>query len=227
MGKRSNLLKNPYFVIIYYRYSKRYSKKLRYYSRFIMELCYMFGRKKKKNPKSVGMENKDVSSSCEEECVCDTCENSRHLLENCNQELMQTKEQLVRVTADLQNFKKRVDKERVQWAYIAQSDLIQDILSIIDNFDRALAQKNQEDLSPELAAFLDGFAMISKSLYKFLEKYKVTEITQIKNFDPNFHEAISQIDFPDYTSGEIIEVIQKGFMFKDKVLRPAKVVVAK
>jgi len=199
----------------------------------------MFGRKKNKNKENKENNN---SSTCEKKSDCDSCQNYDKCrcccecdgcdvvckaLEGCKQELVQAKEKLIRVTADLQNFKKRVEKEKIQWMHIAQSDLIHDILSIVDDFDRALAEKDKEGVSPELAAFLEGFVMIWKSLYKFLEKYNVTEITQVQQFDPNLHEAISQIDSPDHTSGDIVDVIQKGFMYKEKVLRPAKVVVAK
>lgn len=142
-------------------------------------------------------------------------------------ELEEVKDQLIRVTADLQNFKKRVEKEKIQWINIAQSELIHDILLFVDDFDRALQEKEKQDLSKEVKAFLDGFSMIHKSLYKFLDQYKVSEIKEVQTFDPNLHEAISQIDSPDHKTGEIVSVVQKGFMFKDKVLRPAKVVVAK
>jgi len=193
----------------------------------------MFGRKKKNNNPDREKKDKNSSAVCEKKGVCnnldccENCDNSCQVLDDCKRELEQVKEKLVRVTADLQNFKKRVEKEKFQWMFIAQSELISNLLSIVDDFDRALAEKKKEDISPELVAFLDGFAMISKSLYKFLEKYNVMEITETKRFDPNIHEAISQIDSPDHKAGDIVDVIQKGFMLKDKLLRPAKVVVAK
>ncbi|MFC1842161.1 nucleotide exchange factor GrpE [Candidatus Dependentiae bacterium] len=176
------------------------------------------GVEKPKNKESQNNENK----SCDD---CAQCAQSAKL-DSCKKELAETKENLIRVSADLQNFKRRVEKEKMQWISIAQSELIHDLLLIIDDFDRALKQE-QKEISKEVQVFLDGFTMIHKSLYKFLEKNKVKEIAQVKTFDPEFHEAISQIDSPEHKSGEIIEVVQKGFVFKDKVLRPAKVVVAK
>jgi len=148
-------------------------------------------------------------------------------LQACQKELETYKDKFVRVAADFKNFKGRVEKEKASWIHIAQSELMHDLLSIVDDFDRALQEKKEQAVSEEVAAFLDGFVMIRKSLYKFLENYKVAEITEIKQFDPNLHEAIAQVDSDKHESGDIVEVLQKGFMFKDLVLRPAKVVVAK
>lgn len=146
-------------------------------------------------------------------------------LENCMQELQEWKSRFVRVSADLENFRRRVEKERIDWMRVAQAEVLQDLLSVVDDFDRALQEGEKSD--SDIASFLEGFSLISKSLYKLLEKYGVTEITEHKTFDPNLHEAIAQVDSPDHQSGEIVQVMQKGFMLKDKVLRPAKVTVAK
>ena len=154
-------------------------------------------------------------------------EENQGKLEVCRQELRDLKERFVRVSADLQNYSKRVEKEKAQWIKIAQSELLLDLLSVVDDFDRALQETKKEEVSKELSVFVDGVEMIHKSFYKFLNKNDVKEISEIKIFNPILHEAISQIDSPDHKSGEIIEILQKGFMLKDKVLRPAKVVVAK
>jgi len=153
--------------------------------------------------------------------------NENRELESCKKQLDEVKRKLVRVSADLQNFKKRVEKEKIQWITIAQAEIISGILSVVDDFDRAMVEYEKKELPQELKSFLDGFVMISKSFYKFLEKYNVKEITENKHFDPTLHEAISQIDSPDHNTDEIVEVVQKGFMRKDKILRPAKVIVAK
>lgn len=148
-------------------------------------------------------------------------------LEACKKELEIWKEKCIRVTADLENFSRRIEKEKMQWMHIAQSDLVLDLLKIVDDFDRALQEGGEKELSSETKAFLEGFSMISKSLYKLLEKYDVIEITENLNFDPQLHEAIMQVDSEDHESGEIVQILQKGFMFKENVLRPAKVSVAK
>ena len=153
--------------------------------------------------------------------------NEQDALGKCKEQLNDTKGKLLRVSADLQNFKKRVEKEKIQWLHIAQAEIIVDLLNIVDDFDRAMVEYEKKEIPKESQVFLDGFVMISKSFYKLLEKYNVQEITENKLFDPTLHEAISQIESPDHKTDEIVDVIQKGFICKGKILRPAKVVVAK
>jgi len=154
-------------------------------------------------------------------------ENNLSELEVCQKELDTWKEKCIRVTADLENFSRRVEKEKVQWMQVAQADVLQDLLVVIDDFDRSMHEYDQKELSAETKAFLDGFAMIAKAMYKLLEKYGVTEIVEVKIFDPTLHEAIMQVDSDEHESGDVVQILQKGFMFKKEVLRPAKVSVAK
>jgi len=137
------------------------------------------------------------------------------------------KDRFARVSADLENFKRRVEKERTHWMQVAQADLMLDLLSIVDDFERALQQGDTQDLAPEMKTWLNGFTMIGQSLFKMLQKYGLQEITEQKNFDPNLHEAMAQIESPVHESGQIVEVLQKGYRLNDQILRPAKVTVAK
>jgi len=178
----------------------------------------MFG-KKKDSKSEEKMEQKDESFA--------QSEAAQTQLEACKTELQGLKERYIRVSADLQNYAKRVEKEKAQWIRIAQSELLLDLLAVVDDFDRALQESKKMDVPTGCSAFVDGVAMIYKSFFKFLKKNEVAEISEMTIFDPHLHEAISQIDSPDHKSGEIVEVLQKGFMLKDKILRPAKVVVAK
>jgi len=154
-------------------------------------------------------------------------QNSENDLESCKKELGALKERLMRISADLQNYKRRIEKEKVQWMNIAQSELLIDLLPIFDDLDRALQEIKKEEEITEVKLFVEGFEMISKLFYKFFDKYGIKEIVETKKFDPNLHEAISQVESPDHNAGEIVEILQKGFMLRDKVLRPAKVVAAK
>ena len=147
-------------------------------------------------------------------------------LRECEQKLQDWKEQFVRARADLENFKRRVQKERVQWMQHAQADVIKDLLSILDDFSRALEQKGQQEFPEELESLFSGFTMIGQSLSKSLQQHGLVEITEHDKFDPNIHEAIAQVESPEHESGSIVEVVQKGYRLKDKVLRPAKVTVA-
>lgn len=138
-------------------------------------------------------------------------------LQVCQAQLIQAKSQLMYLSAEFDNFRKRTEKERVQWIVSAQSGVILDLVSIADDFDRALSgQKNQDT----------GLELIKKSIDNILKKYDVQEITDIQEFDPNLHEAIMQVESPTHQSGQVVAVLQKGYKFKGQILRPAKVSVA-
>lgn len=147
--------------------------------------------------------------------------------EACQSELGSVKDQLVRLGADFQNFKKRTEKDRQNWSFAIEADLFEGLLAIVDDFDRALAEAQKEGVSDSLAQWLAGFELIHKALYDYLKNKKVVPIDQVKTFDPELHEALVQVDSKEHESGEIVQVLQKGFLLNSKVLRPAKVSVAK
>lgn len=142
-------------------------------------------------------------------------------------ELTAVKDQLVRLGADFQNFKRRVEKDRSDWFRSAQSEILLELLPVIDDFDRALAEAQKEGINPEFAQWFAGFELIHKALYEFLKNRDVQPIEQMKDFDPELHEALMQVESENHESGQIVQVLQRGFMFKGTVLRPAKVSVAK
>lgn len=137
------------------------------------------------------------------------------------------KDSYIRLNADFENFKRRVQKDQINWVSAGQAKILLDMLPVVDDFDRALAEHEKEGHSEQLDSWLQGFEMIRKSLYKFLESNGVKKIEQVQMFDPELHEAVTQIEVASKNSGEVVDVIQQGFMFNDTVLRPAKVVVAK
>lgn len=137
------------------------------------------------------------------------------------------KDSYIRLNADFENFKRRVQKDQINWVSAGQAKILLDMLPVVDDFDRALAEHEKEGHSEQLDSWLQGFELIRKSLYKFLESNGVKKIEQVQTFDPELHEAVTQIEVAGKNSGEIVDVIQQGFMFNDTVLRPAKVVVAK
>lgn len=152
---------------------------------------------------------------------------NKEAIDACKKELAEVQEKFMHVSADLANFKRRVEKERMMWIRNAQKEVLYDILSIVDDFDRAVIEHQKKERTPELETWLSGFEMIHNSLYEFLKKHGVTPIDNMKQFNPELHEAIAQVDSSEHTSGDIVELMQKGFMFHDQLLRPAKVVVAK
>ncbi len=144
----------------------------------------------------------------------------------CQEELLAWKDRALRMSADFENYKKRTEKEKVQWAKSNQSIILNDLLAIVDDFDRALEQAHKHPASAEFNSWLAGFEMTSKALNKMLQKFDVQEIKEDQVFNPEIHEAVMQVESPDHISGSIVKVLQKGYTFKGEVLRPAKVSVA-
>jgi molecular chaperone GrpE len=141
------------------------------------------------------------------------------------QKLIKEKEELVsrlqRLQADFENFRKRSTKEKVDIINSANVELITVLLPVLDNFQRAL--EGAED-----SKFVEGIKMIYKQFKDILEKEGLQEIDCLdKPFDPNLHEGIMQVEEPDKPENTVVEVLQKGYTFKDKVIRPAMVKVNK
>lgn len=139
----------------------------------------------------------------------------------CQSSLEEWKEKYVRVNADFDNFRKRTAKDQAFWRQTAQIEVLLPIISIVDDFDRALESQNGEQGSRE------GFELIHKSLNKYLHTLGVEVMTDYAVFNPEYHEAIMQVDASGQESGSVVSVLEKGYLFKGMVLRPAKVSVAK
>ncbi len=152
--------------------------------------------------------------------------NDKEPLEKTQAHIAEWADKYLSLTADFENYKKRVNSERTDWAHDAQKKVFLDILEVIDNFERALDQEKKRE-SAEGVSWLAGFEMIYQSLEKVLTKYGVQEITDFSVFNPKYHEALVQVESADHASGSVVQVLQKGYTMYDKVIRPATVSVAK
>ncbi len=143
----------------------------------------------------------------------------------CNATIKEWQEKYMRLSADLENFKRRIAKEQQMWREMAQADLLLKLLSIVDNFDRAMEHKDRQ--SPEeLKSWTEGITMIYGSFGEYLKSVGIKEVPY-DVFDPSYHDALMQVDSDKHKSGAIVTVMEKGYMLNDRVLRPAKVSVAK
>lgn len=135
------------------------------------------------------------------------------------------KEQTLRALAETKNFQRRASEETSRIMRYANEDVLSSLLPVIDNFERAIKLDDQ-DLTDELSKFLSGFKMIYSSLIKILNDYEVKEIIASgSEFDPNYHQAVITEKDETKPAGVVLEVLQKGYMYKDKVIRPAMVKV--
>lgn len=142
-------------------------------------------------------------------------------------ETLLLKNQILRITADFENYKKRKEEENLSNIKYANNKLITELLPIIDNFERAIKYDNDNDLTDELSKFLDGFKMVYTNFENLLSTFKVTEIKALNEpFDPNVHMAVLTEKQDSVESGIVLEVFQKGYKIEDRVLRPAMVKVS-
>jgi molecular chaperone GrpE len=142
------------------------------------------------------------------------------------EKLAQMKDRHLRLAAEFENFKRRALKERQDLLNFATEGLMKELLGTIDNLERALGHvKQEEDVDKE--TLLEGVDLTLRSLMQTLEKggLKVVEAEGVP-FDPAVHEAIRQVPSDEHPAGTVIEVFQKGYMLKNRLLRPALVAVA-
>ena len=132
-------------------------------------------------------------------------------------------DQLMRLSADFTNYKRRVEKERASWIAHSKADVLKALLPFIDDFERALAQGQKETAAD---AMLEGFVLIQKNLHKALKDLGVVKINDTGAFDPKYHEALMHVADETVASGDVVEVLSPGYRMGDVVIRHAKVSVA-
>ena len=180
----------------------------------------------------------DKSAEMEEEEIkppADESEGIRELYEEVarmQQELEEVKLQseaatdtMLRLAAELDNYKKRTAKERKSLIKYASQDIVQELLPILDNFQRAIQSASE---SRDFNSFLEGVKMVSKQMHDVLKKKGVSTIEAVgKTFDPTVHEAVMQITSEDHPENVVVAELQKGYMLHDRVIRPSMVAVSK
>jgi molecular chaperone GrpE len=130
----------------------------------------------------------------------------------------------LRAAAELENFKKRAQREREEYIRFANESLLREILPVLDNFDRALGAARS---APEAQGFVAGVELIQRELLKVLEKFGVSPYSALgQPFDPERHEAVQRVVKPDAAEMTVIEETLRGYLLNGRVLRPAMVVVA-
>ena len=151
--------------------------------------------------------------------------NNDKKIEELNEKIKELQESLLRNQAELQNYKRRKDEEVAKmWKY-KDEEIIKEYLSILDNFERAI-KMDDNDLSDEVSKFLAGFKLIYSNTINMLTKFEVKEINaEGVEFDPNYHHAVLTDNDETKPEGVVLEVLQKGYTYKDRVIRPAMVKV--
>ncbi len=139
-------------------------------------------------------------------------------------QLAEWKEAAVRATADLDNYRKRMAREKTDLIRYSNQSLLEELLPLLDNFEMGLQAAAQDEGS----MIFQGMQMVKKQLDDFLTSQGVEEVpAEGVAFDPNVHEAVSQEETTDAECGTVLHVLRRGYRMNDRLLRPANVVVAK
>lgn len=177
--------------------------------------------------------------NCEEECKCDeecTYEKEqkkekkkdkyKKQIQELEEKIKGYEEKSLRDKAEMINYRRRKEEETSKMLKYCNEDLIKQLLPVIDNFERAI-KMDDDNLEDEVSKFLSGFKMIYSNLALTLQNFEVKAIDGAnKPFDPVYHDAVMTEHRDDLEPGMIIEVLQKGYMLKDRVIRPAMVKVS-
>ena len=189
--------------------------------------------KKHKNKKNEELKKEECKCSCDEECSCneecncnEKCSCDEKIEDNNLDKIKKLEDALLRSQAELVNYKRRKDEETSRIIKYAEEDILKGFLPILDNFERAI-NMDDDNLDDEVSKFLLGFKLMYKQIKDLLAKFEVKEMDPLnKPFDPAYHQAIAVDNKEGILPGTVTEVLQKGYMYKDKVLRTAIVKVS-
>jgi molecular chaperone GrpE len=140
-------------------------------------------------------------------------------------ELSEAQEQVLRTAADAENFKKRLQREKEEQTRYANESFMRELLTVIDNLERAL---EHSETGSSQGGLVEGLTMTLKGFLDTLARFGCTQVEATgKPFDPNFHEAVSQEESADHEPNTVLKELQKGYTLKERLLRPAMVLVSK
>ncbi len=154
-------------------------------------------------------------------------------LPNEAEDINDIKNQLLRALADNENNRRRFNKEKEDLGAYVISNFAKEMLSVLDNLNRALEVSNKididsKDVDSNTKNFIEGVQLTEKQLSSIFEKFNITKIISLDNkFDPNIHQAMFEIENNEVEEGTILQVVQEGFKIEDRLLRPAMVGVSK
>jgi molecular chaperone GrpE len=181
-------------------------------------------------------ENCSCEKTCEENCECDDKkldkskkkkkEKKEDKLKEYLEKISALEDKLLREKAETVNYRRRKEEEISKMLKYKDEELVTELLPIIDNLESAI-KMDDNNLDDELSKFLEGFKMIYANIISVLEKNEIRPIDGVnKPFDPTYHQAVLTEKVEDKESGIVLDVLRKGYILKDKVIRPAMVKVS-
>jgi len=176
----------------------------------------------KENCSCKGQKGEDASQTKEDE------PSAEQLIAKLEKELSEEKDKYLRVHADFENIKKRLEREKYQAIDYASEKFAQDLLAPIDTLEMAL-KSSQADLEPSelLEKLKEGLNLTLKNFQTVFDKHNITQVETDGEFDPNVHNGVMHVPSEKHEEGQIVEKLQKGYKIKERLLRPAMVSICK
>ena len=153
-----------------------------------------------------------------------------NVLEEALAQVEEYKDKYIRTHADFENIKKRLEKDKTNAIIYANESFAKDILAVMDSFENAInsiESANQDNTDEVIKQMKEGVKLTHEQLKKVLEKNSIKEVDCDGEFDPEFHQAIMQVDSDNHETGDVVQVMQKGYTIKERILRPAMVSTCK
>ncbi len=174
---------------------------------------------------------KDVSEKKSEEKVEEVQIKENIDYSELEEKLKEAEKQILLSLADNDNLRKRFDREKEDLSNYVISSFAKEILSVLDNLERALKSTDLDELKKSdqnISQFIEGIELTEKQIITIFEKFKIEKINSLdEDFDPNLHQAMFEVENPDKQPGIITEVVQEGYRIGDRLLRPSMVGVVK
>ncbi len=159
----------------------------------------------------------------------DEIEEEESELKKCQEELAKEKDRYIRAHADFENMKKRIEREKQNALIYANEAFAKDLLTVLDTFENALKSIEQieSDSEDAIEKIKEGMQLTYEQLLSILKKHGIEEVECEGEFNPELHQAVTQMESDEHESGEIVQVLQKGYKLKERLLRPSMVATCK
>lgn len=185
---------------------------------------------KNRLPGETGMDESEIIETPVQEGLSEECDTQlTQELNFLRKEADENKDRLLRLAAEFENYKKRMERERETLLKYAGENILRELLATVDNLDRALEQgtADSDDAQKKLYSLLEGVELTRKGLMSVLERFGVVPVASVgQPFDPNIQEALTMEASTEIPASHVLREFVKGYRFKDRLLRAAKVVVS-
>ncbi|MDY0237650.1 MAG: nucleotide exchange factor GrpE [Campylobacterales bacterium] len=170
------------------------------------------------------LNEEEILEASQDEIAANSEDSNGEEIAKLEEKIAQLEDRYLRANAEFENFRKRLEKEKMQAISYAHEQFAKDLLPVIDTLEIALTSSKDSENSEKI---LEGISLTIDQFLKCFQKHGIEAISTDGEFDPNVHDAVMQVESEDHKNGEIVQVLQKGYTIKDRILRPSMVSIAK